>query len=282
MTRVVSLVLILICCAARVAVAHDGPEHVIEAIDAEIARSGPTAELLYRRACEYRALRQYERTEADLNGALKLDSSFTPAQFELARLLVQRGDAVRAFALVEPLVSADDDSLRIAATALRGELHLAQGDAARAIADFTTALNSRPDVEWFLLRSEAHHAAGDDAAAIAGLREGWTQTESPVLQQALCDALISQGGAHLAEAVTIVERELADGRFHSAWLLRRAQIRLAQSERTAAEVDLRAAFAELQARLNPERPDPTLLVERTAVCRLLGIRLPPTAVDADD
>lgn len=277
-----TLALILLCGAARFAAAHDGPEHVIEALDAEMARTGPTAELLYRRACEYRALRDYGRAEADLSASLKLDAEFTAAQFELARILVRRGDSARAFALVEPLAADADESLRAAALALRGELHYAQGDAERAVTDFTAALSARPEVEWFLLRAEAQHAAGDDEGRIAGLRDGLKQTASPVVLQALCDALIALGGPHLAEANSIVERELADGRYHSAWRLRRAQIRLAEGDRPGADADLRAALVELQSRLNPQRPDPMLVVERTTVCRLLGIAPPPTAVDAAD
>jgi tetratricopeptide (TPR) repeat protein len=273
---------VILLSSTCVALAHDGPEHAIEAIDAEIARSGPSAELLFRRACEFRALRKYDRAELDLNAALKIDGEFTAAQFELARILVGRGDAERAFAMIESPASSADDALRAAAIALRGELHLAQGNARPAIRDFTAALALQPDVQWFLLRGDAQHAAGDDEARIADLRAAWLQTASPVLQHALCDALIAVGGRHLAEAREIVERELADGRYHSAWWLRRAQIRLADGDRTAAEADLRAALAELQGRLNLQRPDPTLLAERAAVCRLLGIRLPATAVTADD
>lgn len=282
MIRRVALALVLLGCTTTLVHAHDGPEHVIEAIDAEIARSGATAELLYRRACERRALRDYSAAEVDLLAALTLDAAYVPAQLELAWVLARRGDSPRAFALVEDLLRTDEQHLRATALALRGELHAVAGNWTPAIADLTAALAVRSEVEWYLLRAEAQQSADDQQSKLTGLREGWQRTASPVLQYAYCDALINGTPQQRAEAATMIKAELRSGRYHSAWLLRRARVHLAEHDRRAADVDLQTALNEVQSRLNPARPDPTLLAERNTICRLLGTAPPATKVDLDD
>lgn len=282
MIRRVVLALVLVSCTTAIVRAHDGPEHVIEAIDAEIARAGATAELLYRRACERRALRDYSAAEVDLLASLKLDDAFSPAQLELARVLARRGDSPRALALVEELLQTDEKQLRATVLALRGELHAVAGNTTPAIADLTAALAVRPEVEWYLLRAEVQQSAGDQQSQLTGLRDGWQRTASPVLQQEYCDALIAGTPQQRTEAAAMIEAELRSGRYHSAWLLRRAQVHLAEHDRRAADVDLQIALSEVQSRLNPARPDPTLLAERNAICRLLGTAPPATKVDLDD
>ncbi len=282
MIRRIALLLVVWCCATPVVRAHDGPEHVVEAIDAEIGRNGATAELLYRRACERRALRDYSAAKVDLLAALKLDEAYVPAQLELARVLARRGDSTRAFALVEELLQNDEEHLRATVLALRGELHAADGNTTQAIADLTAALAVRPEVEWYLQRADVQQVAGDQQNKLTGLRDGWQRTASPVLQQAYCDALIAGTPQHRAEAAAMIENELRSGRYHSAWLLRRARIHLAEQDRRAADVDLQTALNEVQSRLNPARPDPTLLAERNTICSLLGTAPPATKVDLED
>ena len=50
--------------------AHDSPEHEIEALSKKIAASGAPAELLARRATEWRALGKYDEASQDLQKAL--------------------------------------------------------------------------------------------------------------------------------------------------------------------------------------------------------------------
>lgn len=252
---------------------------MIDALTAAITADGATAELHYRRACEYRSLRKYAEAEADLRAALRRDADFAAARFELARLLARDGRFAEAQSLVEPLTAAKDDALRAAALALRGELRGLQGATSAAVADFTAALTLRPDVGWYLARSHLQPRPEDAEIRIAGLREGCAATQSPVLRAALCDALIDAGAAapeefvfqaFLSEASAIVADELASGRFHSSWLLRRARLHRLQGAAAAAMHDLHTAIAELTARLDVPRPDPSLFDERAKAYRLLG------------
>jgi len=272
--------------AGSIAQAHDGPEHVVEALTTEMAAEGVTSDRLYRRACEYRALRKYAEAASDLEAALARDADCTAARFELTRLRLQQGDARAAEQLLTPLIESPDVRLRSAALASRGEVRMATGDDAAAAADFTTALKTVPDVGWYLQRAQAQRrlAVGDDdaAASLDGLRRGWNETGSPVLLRALCDALIEAGERHddgaTKEATAIIERELRDNRFVAAWLVRRARVNTIRGDLAAAEVDLRAALAELAARVDVPRPDPSLLDERAEVWRMLG---DAAAADAD-
>jgi tetratricopeptide (TPR) repeat protein len=259
--------------------AHDGPEHVIDAITAELTKSGPTAELHYRRACEYRALRKYAEAETDLRTALRLDADLVGARFELARLLLRDGRFDAARTLLDPLTTSPDVALRAAALALRGELQASQGARSTAVADFTTALSLHPDVGWYLRRSQLQTRPEEADVRIAGLREGYATTQSPVLRAAWCDALVDAGAAApeefrlqalLNDASSIVADELATNRFLSAWLVRRARVRRLQGDAAGVSQDLHAALAELTARLEVPRPDPSLLDERAEAYRLLG------------
>jgi tetratricopeptide (TPR) repeat protein len=242
--------------------AHDSPEHVVEALTAEMASKGVTAELLYRRAVEYRTLSKFAEAEADLTAAVGRDENFLPAKFELANVLARQKQWDRALSLVEPLTHSGSLPLRAAALAARGNVRYAQRDWLAAVRDLDAALRLEPNVDWFLLRAEVHRERNDAAARIAGLREALAKTESPVVLRNLCDALIDVGGDSLAEAVQIVDKELAESRLRAAWLMRRARIRLLQKNRPAAEADLRDAIAELDLRLNVLRPDPSLQIDR--------------------
>lgn len=273
----------LMALAAATTLAHDGPEDVIARLNVQLLRSGPSSDLLFRRACEFRALRQYERAAADLQHALKLNAALDAARLELARLQLwamqhpTESELGSPATTIEPLTRHSDPDLRTAAIALRGKIHLATGDYSAAADDFTTALQRRPDLEWYLWRADAQQQIGQLTLAIAGLREGLAETASPVLQTALCELLIevAEAATHsefpesLREARTIIESELSDSRVRSAWLIRRARLVLIEGAAANAQSDLAEAMAELDTRLTTQRPDPQLLEQREQAQRLL-------------
>src|SRR5687768_4931636 len=81
--------------AAAGALAHDGPEEAVAALSAEIEQSGPSADLLYRRGCEYAALRNHVAAEADLRRSLAMRPEFPAAQ-ALVRILLARSALAEA------------------------------------------------------------------------------------------------------------------------------------------------------------------------------------------
>jgi tetratricopeptide (TPR) repeat protein len=252
--------------------AHESPEHEVESLTQEMQSKGVSAERLFRRALEYRSLRKQELYEQDLTSALKLDPNFSPARIELARLKLQQQKISAAKEIIQPLVEDKDPVLRSVAIATRAEVEMSNQNWDRASADFTTALQFRPDVRWFLQRADSQSHSHDWPEMLAGLRDGYSQTQSPVLLRELCDRLLdvqedTKGVDRencRQEAMAIIEQELAGSRFQSSWLLRRARLRFTQADQAGAIVDLAAAITELQARIRNHHPDPQLVAELSA------------------
>ena len=273
------------------AIAHDGPEEVLTSLNAAILKSGPTADLLFRRACEFRAMRDYKHAAADLGYALRLDSSMEIARLELARLQLQllksasaSGHEVSLYSqplkTIEPLLNSSDPSIRCASLALRGEIHFSAGNWSSAIEDLSAALEYRSDVQWYLWRAEAQQRDNQHVACVAGLRAADAETHSPVIKAALCDALI-EGVRHIAdpdttsadlieEATSIIDLELSTSRLKSAWQIRHAELLLLCGHRQLAEPELHAAIEELHARLQTQRPDPALVRDYARAVGLLN------------
>ena len=290
-TLLPTAILIIMLMLSQKAVAHDGPEEVIATLNAAILHSGPTADLLFRRASEFRAMRDYKRAAADLGYAIRLDSSMEIARLELARLQLQllksaSASGRGATAFNEPLVTlklllhSNDPSIRIAGLALRGEIHLAAGNWSSAIDDLSAALEHRPEVQWYLWRAKAQQHSNQHIACIEGLRAANAETQSPVINAALCDALIEAvrhgtdsevSSANLIrEATNIIELELSTSRLKSAWQIRHAELLLLCDHRQLAELELQAAIEELNARLQTQRPDPALVRDHARAVKLLN------------
>ncbi len=292
---VVQLILWLLL-SPESAFAHDGPEAVISALNTTMLKSGPTADLLFRRASEFRALRDDVRAANDLRRAIELDGSLEIARLELARLqlTLQRQSADSSQPLLvlgepletlQPLLESPNESLRIAAVALRGEIHLAYCQWKEAAVDFSSALKSRPEeVQWSLWQADALQRLGRCSECLMALRESYATTGSPVIRAKLCDALIESASKDLSgdltaadlieEARAIIEHELADSRLKSAWRIRRAELLLLTEDkhpedRKEAHRELSAAIEELNNRLSTNSPDPMLVRDRERALTLL-------------
>ncbi len=288
LTAVLMLVLML---SPEAVIAHDGPEEVIVSLNAEILRSGPTAELFFRRAFEFRAMRDYRHAAADLGHAIRLDGSMDIARLELARIQLQLQKSAAAagheisidsvpLETVRPLLKSSDPSLRTAGLALRGEIYLIDRNWSAAIEDFTAALEHRPEVQWYLWRAEAQQCSRQHVACVDGLRAAAAETQSPVVKAAFCDALIEavrQGtdadvttADLICEATDIIHLELSTSRLKSAWQIRHAELLLLCDHRQSAELELHAALEELHARLQTSLPDPALIRDRERAIKLLN------------
>lgn len=278
------------------AFAHDGPEAVIASLNATMLKSGPSADLLFRRASEFRALRDDVRAANDLKRAVELDGSLEIARLELARLQLklqrQVADSSQPLLVLgepletlQPLLDSPNDSLRIAAVALRGEIHLAYCRWNEAAVDFSAALNSRPgEVQWSLWLAETLQRLGRYSECLTALRESHVKTSSPVIRATLCDALIENASKNLSgelpaadlieEARAIIERALADSRLKSAWRIRYAELLLLTARRNPghreeARRELNAAIEELNSRLSTNSPDPILVKDRERALTML-------------
>jgi tetratricopeptide (TPR) repeat protein len=251
--------------------AHDSPEHSAELVTARLQREGRSPALLWERAQHYRELGRLAEAEADLAAACAGDPANLDAANTLARVQFQRGQPTPALATLErALAQAGSDAARAPLLLTRAEIRTAQGDAAAALADCDRAFAAAqdPDLDWYLLRAQLQLRAGRAAAAAAGLERGFAQTGSAVLEAEWIEALIDAGQAQAALAR--IEGPLADSRWRSSWLLRRARARLVLGDNVRARGDARAALRELEERLQTPRPDPSLLLDRGLAHALLG------------
>jgi hypothetical protein len=100
------------------------------------------------------------------------------------------------------------------------------------------------------------------------LKKSLNRTESIVVRNNWIDAALTAGQT---EAVLpLIEKELSSSRFRSSWLIRRARASLILKRKEAAQADLREALVEIAPRINPERPDFTLISDRGLIHALMG------------
>ena len=262
---------VLLCLIAPSVLAHDSPEHVIELLSARMQERGKTAELLWRRATEHRALGQLAAAAADLREAVAMKPGFLQAQADLGRVDFHRGKMASAIETLDHAIASTADA------ASRGPLHLvraevrsARGDWTGALADAEQAISacSQPEPEPYLLRGQIQLRLGQAAAAAAGLKQGFDRTGSVVLEAEWIDALLDAGQPRAA--LDRIEPQLAESRLQSSWLLRRARARLALGDTLPARGDLHAAISEVDERLSAAHPDPALLLDRGLALALLG------------
>ena len=259
--------------------AHDGPEHVIECINVQIEQSGPTKGLLYSRAMEFRALRNYGQAEADLAAADKLEPGDWAVQLQWIQVLAKLGRHAeatqRAEALVRDIPKNANSGIHADVLALNGHIYAELGRWSDAAELFSQSIAVRPDVNYVVMRSRAlAHLAERRDEQLQDLRSSWESTQSPVILRELCDMLLRAEGdsaeLELTEASEIIERELAVNRLRSAWLIRRALLNHRRDRSAVVETDLEAALAELAPRIDPMVPDCELLVQRGLARVMLG------------
>ena len=106
----------------------------------------------------------------------------------------------------------------------------------------------------------------NEAATI--LKKSLNRTKSIVVRNNWIDAALTAG--QTKAVLPIIEKELFSSRFRSSWLIRRARASLILKKKEAAQADLREALVEIAPRINPERPDFTLIADRGLIHALMG------------
>ncbi len=251
--------------------AHDSPEHEIEALTKKIAASGATAELLARRATEWRALGKYDEASRDLGNALLIKSNSVPLILEFASVELERGNVCAASGVIEyGLARAQENEkaplqMMMAEVLERGGVHeLALRECEQAMA------GTEPQLEWHLTRARLMSRLGRHAQAAAALKAAYEKTPNVVLEIEWIEAMIDAGQS--SEALERVAKYTERGRWRSAWLIRRARAELGRNHKDAAQANLAAALAELEQRINPAKLDATLLADRAMALLLRGDR----------
>ena len=255
--------------------AHHNAEEMIRQFTEQIAAKGDETppEIYYRRATEYRVLRQLDKAKADLEKAIEIAPEYVAAHEDLGRIHQAHGRHEEALqCLANAIAVSTTDREKAASLAVRAEILSAEGKHKEALSDVQGALDTyrRGAVDWFLLRSDLHAELGMKEERLKGLKAGHSRTKSVVLHNAWVEALIDTGD--FDQARPIIEKNLEAARLKSSWLLRRAKLLLATGEKEAAKDDLLKAIDELNSRINPENPDVTLLVDRGVAWTMLDDR----------
>jgi tetratricopeptide (TPR) repeat protein len=273
--RAASFVLLALLFLPVHALPHDSPEHVVQMLTARMELVGPRPDLLWRRATEHRALGDLAAAGRDLKRALKLDRRFLPALTDLGRVQLAQGYRRRALRTIDQAFEfVPDEPGRAPLRMLRAEIFVERGEMAKALIECDRALRHAEGtpLDWYLTRSQIQCRLGKFNEAVAGLKAGFDLTGSAVLEVECIDAMIDAG--RFEEALERIEPILADSRWQASWLVRRARVRLAGGDISAAHADLMAAIRELNQRLNSPRPDPGLLADRGLASALLGDAVP--------
>lgn len=261
----------LACSLSGVAFAHEGPEHEIEELTERIQQTGETAGLLTERAIEYRVLGKLAEATKDLERALVLEPDSIGIRRELGRVHFMNGKASDALSVIARGLSipAEEPADLASLWMLRAEIYRSQKEHAKALDDCNAALRvHKQNPEWYLLRSDVQRRMKSHKERIAGIEEGIRETGAGILEIERVEALLDAG--HFAEALKIVEVELADSRIKSSWLIRRAKAYMGLGKKDAATEDLKDAMEEIQSRLNPKMPDGPLLLDKALIHELLG------------
>src|SRR5262249_21323392 len=98
-----------IACLPLRVTAHDSPEHVVEQLTARIIEQGKSADLLWRRAAEYRELGVLDSAGRDLREAIALKPDFLVARADLGKVQLRQGKASLALRTLNDAVSAAND-----------------------------------------------------------------------------------------------------------------------------------------------------------------------------
>ncbi|MFO1498387.1 MAG: tetratricopeptide repeat protein [Verrucomicrobiota bacterium] len=252
--------------------AHDGPEHEIDELTAQMKVQGESSDLLIQRAIEYNILGRFPDAAKDLERALDLDESSLVAQRELSQTYFSLGKTNEALTTITRALRPSVDTPEQASLHMvRVGILQARREYGKALADANEAIRKFPqNAEWYLVRSQLQGVLKEKHERVTGLERGIEETGSGLLTGELVDALI-EDGQHVRAAETVAQ-ELKENRWQASWLIRRAKISLATGRSREAKNDLTAAVEEINKRLGPNAVDPLLLADRGLAYELLGKR----------
>jgi tetratricopeptide (TPR) repeat protein len=264
-----AVALLLVLCAGPVA-AHDSPGDVIHALSHRIEIEGPTARLLAARAVEYQSLGDWSAAIEDFDRAVALQPRFGAALQGLAAAHLHQQDWAAAEAAARGAIDLyTEPGQRAPGEALLAQTLAAQSRWEEALTAWRGALQSpSPEVDWFLGEATCLGRLGRFSDQVLALAAAKSRNPSVVLHRAWVRALVD--GGQLDAAETEIEKGLGQARWQSTWLLLRARVHGRRGDLARQQADAALALAELESRMNPERPDAWLTTECGLALALSG------------
>ena len=253
-----------------VLLAHHNVEETIKELTAQIANA-PSAELYFKRAIEYRALRKPTNCAADLRAALRLSPHHHSSKMALARLLMSLGKYDESRTLSAELIEvAKTPGRKIEALFLSAELAHASEEDEKALQILNQLQKGFPVHDESIDLFHGYLLIRNDKAPQAArmLQQSYQRTKGVVLRNSWIDASLVAG--EIEEVWPIIKRELEESRFKAAWLIRRARVAQLQGQDDQMRKDLQLASKELEGRIKPGRPDLTLVSDRGLARAMLG------------
>lgn len=261
--------------------ADPGHEVTIAELTEQLQREPANADVLFQRGWNFRENNQPQEARADFEHSLRVRSPYLPASREIALLDIAAGKHAEAVQrLREALEKAPEDQ-QIAvpgACAILSRALLTSGQAESALQAARRGLESAArqtppsfPQDLCMLRAEAQCRLGRLTERLAELRTAAKEVGSILLENAAIDAAIDAGQG--AEVLAQIEAELPKLRWRGSWLIRRARALLQKGDdasRAATAVDLEAALTEISSRIQPERPELSLICDRGVVLFLQG------------
>jgi tetratricopeptide (TPR) repeat protein len=231
---------VLIAVAATAAGAHPGLHHDIAAAGEAIAREPQKADLYVERAFLERLDQEFDAALADLDRAKKLEPSNPRVAAELGMTYSALGRDREADVQLTAFVRHGGTAPAFAERAMVRER---LGRLKESIADYGSAIALKPDIEYYLARGTLQESLGDWASAAAGYRDGRAKLGDAVtLDLALIRAETKRG--RYAQALELVNTQLAAAPVKTDWYLRRADVLDAAGRSAEAQADRRTALQE--------------------------------------
>lgn len=254
------------------ALAHDDPAHKIRGLTVKIAEQGASARLHLLRALAYRDFGRDDLALRDLDTVLGFEGTHEQAVVQRCRVLWALGRGSDALdAARQGMCVVQGERSKNALLLIQAEILTETANYSAASKALDAALCLAPDaLNVHLHRSLLRGLLGQRERRCRELRVVFARIKSPIIGGELVDACLALGDS--TTALPIIDEELALLRWRSAWLIRRARVRMIEKQPALAQADLMEALRELSGRINPAKPDLLLVADRTLALHLLGRR----------
>jgi tetratricopeptide (TPR) repeat protein len=235
--RILSSAVLVAFAAVAAAEAHPGLHHDIARASEAIEKDPTRAELYVERAYLERLDEEFDLALADL------DMARTKAPTDL-RVAAERGMTLSA---MERYAEAEQELTRFLsagsgtapAFAERANVREHLGRKSAAVADYTSAIAIRPDVEFYMARGALQESLHDLTGAAVGYRDGIARLGDAVNFD-LALIRVETSRKRYDAALALIDAQLARSAVKTDWYLRRADV-------------LEAAHRSGEARQNRER-----------------------------
>lgn len=259
---------ILLALTLTAAHAHESPDHTIDALN---QHKHLTSAQLHQRGIAHRAVKKYPAAIADLRAAIAGAPKQLGYHLELTRVQISAGqfhDAIHSTDHALPLASTPEQRAEV--HILRAEIYQLSDQPKKSLRAVQKSFIEIPngEIEWYLIRSENQRTLGQHQQRIADLETGLKQHPSAVLKSHWIDALLD--ASQFEQALKEINQEIADRRWKSSYLIKRARALNGLNRKGEADTDLKTALAEIAPRINPKRPDLLLLADQATAYSLLG------------